>query len=88
MGLVYTVGTSPVSLAAEARRSALVVTNRGQQSASFKIGDAGGTLDVNNGVYLLQPGGTLTIDTARAARMQLQGIALTGTTTLAVQEIF
>ena len=88
MGLVYTVGTSPVSLAAEARRSALVVTNRGLQPAAFKIGDAGGTLTWSNGVYLLQPGGTLTIDTARAARMQLQAVAQTGTTTLAVQEIF
>ena len=44
MGQTFNVGTSPVSIAAEGRRTALVVSNRGQQSAAFKIGDAGGTL--------------------------------------------
>jgi len=87
MGLSYTVGTAPVSIAAEGRRSALVVSNRGQQAAAFKIGDAGGTLSWSNGVCILQPGGTLSIDSARAARMQLMAVAQAGTTLLTVQEI-
>ena len=88
MGQAFTVGTAPVSIAAEGRRTALIVSNRGIQPAVFKIGEAGGTLTWSNGVCILQPGGTLTVDTARAARMQVQAVAQTGTTTLTVQEVF
>ena len=87
MGQTFNVGTSPVSIAAEGRRTALVVSNRGLQPAVVKIGEAGGTLTWANGVCVLQPGGTMSIDTARAARMQVQAVAQTGTTTLAVQEV-
>ena len=87
MGQTFNVGTSPVSIAAEGRRTALVVSNRGLQPAVFKIGEAGGTLTWANGVCVLQPGGTMSVDTARAARMQVQAVAQTGTTTLAVQEV-
>ena len=87
MGQTFNVGTSPVSIAAEGRRTALVVSNRGLQPAVFKIGEAGGTLTWANGVCVLQPGGTMSIDTARAARMQVQAVAQAGTTTLAVQEV-
>ena len=44
MGQAFTVGTAPVSIAAEGRRTALIVSNRGLQPAVFKIGEAGGTL--------------------------------------------
>lgn len=88
MGQAFTVGTAPVSIAAEGRRTALIVSNRGIQPAVFKIGEAGGTLTWSNGVCILQPGGTLTVDTARAARMQVQAVAQTGSTTLTVQEVF
>lgn len=88
MGQAFTVGTAPVSIAAEGRRSALIVSNRGLQPTVFKIGEAGGTLTWANGVCVLQPGGTMTVDTARAARMQVQAVAQTGTTTLTVQEVY
>jgi hypothetical protein len=35
----------------------------------------------------LQPGGTLSIDTPRAARMPLQAVVQNGTTLLTVQEV-
>jgi hypothetical protein len=88
MGHTFTVGTVPVSIAAEGRRTALIVSNRGLQPSVFKIGEAGGTLTWSNGVCILQPGGTLTVDTARAARMAVQAVVQSGSTTLAVQEVF
>ena len=42
MGQAFTVGTAPVSIAAEGRRTALIVSNRGLQPVVFKIGEAGG----------------------------------------------
>jgi hypothetical protein len=84
MGQAFTVSTAPVSLAAEGRRT---VTNRGTQAAVFKVGDSGPTLAWSNGVALLQPGGTLSIDTPRAARMPLQAVVQNGTTLLTVQEV-
>ena len=44
MGQAFTVGTAPVSIAAEGRRTALIVSNRGLQPVVFKSGEAGGTL--------------------------------------------
>ncbi len=87
MGQAFTVSTAPVSLAAEGRRTALIVTNRGTQAAVFKVGDSGPTLAWSNGVALLQPGGTLSIDTPRAAMMPLQAVVQNGTTLLTVQEV-